>query len=442
MIFSKKNGFTLIETLVGSAIFVMIALSAYKAFGVLMNAISISQAKLAATTLANEKFEIIRNLPYTDVGILYGLPAGKIQRTESLVRDNYSFNLSTSIRSIDDPFDGTIGGNPNDTSPADYKLVDLDITCTNCKTSSTLSFTTLVAPHALESSSTNGALFIRVFDINGAPIQGASLHIVNTATNPDTIIDETTDNDGWLKIVDAPPGANAYNITATKSGYSTDQTYPSGGAAGANPVKPNSTVVTQQVTQITFAIDRLSSLTATTVNASCARLPSIGFSLTGTKLIGTPSVLKYPAHSFTTDSNGNYTANNLEWDTYSVLLTSSSYDLAGTTPLPSFALNPDENKSLQLIAVPHNNKALLVSVKTSTNVAIDGATVRLEKTGFDQTKNTNSVPTCPTPGQVFWNGLGSGTYTLTVSKTGYQDSVTSVDMSPNWQNKTITLTPS
>lgn len=440
--FSNKKGFTLIETLVGSAVFVMVALSAYKAFGVLMNAISISQAKLAATTLANEKFEIIRNLPYTDVGILYGLPAGKIQRTESLVRDNYSFNLLTSIRSIDDPFDGTIGGNPNDTSPADYKLVDLDLTCSNCKTSSTLSFTTLVAPHALESSSSNGALFMRVFDVSGAPIQGASLHIVNTATNPDTIIDETTDNDGWLKIVDAPTGTNAYNITATKSGYSTDQTYPTGGAAGSNPVKPNSTVVTQQVTQITFAIDRLSSLTVNTVNASCETLPSIGFSLTGTKLIGTPSIFKYPAHNFTTDSNGNYTISNLEWDTYSALLTSSSYDLAGTTPLPSFALNPNETKNLQLIAIPHVNRALLVSVKTSQNIAIDGATVRLKKTGFDQTKTTNSIPACPTPGQVFWNGLGSGAYTLTVSKTGYQNSVTSIDMSSSWQNRIITLTPS
>ena len=436
----NKKGFTLIETLVGSAVFILIALSAYKAFGVLMDAAIESQAKLAATEVANERFEIIRNLPYTDVGILGGLPVGKLTRTQTVTRDNFSFNVTTTIRSVDDPFDGTIGGNPSDTSPADYKLADLDISCSNCKVFNPLKFTTLLAPRALETGITNGALFVQVFDASGVPVTGASLHIVNTQTNPDTIIDEFTDNAGWIKIVDAVPGTNAYNITATKTGFSQDQTYPIGGGAGANPVKPDSTVATGQITQLSFAIDRTSTINVSAVDATCIALPSIGFSLTGTKLIGTPSVLKYPAHSFTTDSSGILTVPNLEWDTYSTLLTSASYDLAGTNPLPSFALNPNEVKALQLIAVPHVNLALLVSVKDSQNVAIDGATVRLQKSGFDQTKTTNSG-TCPTPGQVFWNGLTSGTYTMTISKTGYQTSVTSFSVSSGWQNRTVTLTP-
>src|SRR3989344_7595959 len=96
MIFhTNQKGFTLIETLVGSVIFVVLALSAYKAFGVLMDTVVMSRAKLVATTLANEKFEIIRNLPYDDVGILGGLPVGKIQRTEIILRDDYSFTIQT-----------------------------------------------------------------------------------------------------------------------------------------------------------------------------------------------------------------------------------------------------------------------------------------------------------------------------------------------------------
>src|SRR3989344_2389895 len=247
MIFhTNQKGFTLIETLVGSVIFVVLALSAYKAFGVLMDTVVMSRAKLVATTLANEKFEIIRNLPYDDVGILGGLPVGKIQRTEIILRDDYSFTIQTTIRSVDDTFDGTIGGSPSDTSPADYKLADLDISCSNCKTFTPLNFTTLVAPRALETASNNGALFIQVFDSGGVPVSGASVHIVNTETNPDTIIDETTDNGGWIKIVDAPPGINAYNIVATKSGFTKDETYPPGGTAGPDPIKPNPTVVLHQ----------------------------------------------------------------------------------------------------------------------------------------------------------------------------------------------------
>jgi prepilin-type N-terminal cleavage/methylation domain-containing protein len=434
----NQSGFTLIETLVGSAVFLLVALSAYGAFSAVLNAVLASRARVAATLAANEKIEIIRNLPYADVGVIGGLPVGKIAKTQTVVRDNYSFTILTTIRSVDDPFDGTF---PADTSPADYKLVDLDISCSNCRSFNPLKFVTLVAPHALETASANGALFIQVFDRGGIPIQGASVHIVNTQTNPDTIIDETTDNSGFLKIVDAPPGATAYNITTTKTGYSQDQTFPAGGAAGANPLKPDSTVVAQQVTQITFAIDKLGALTTTTVDASCAALPSIGFSLTGTKLIGTPAVLKYPAHSFTTDASGNSVVPNLEWDTYSALLTSASYDLAGTTPLPSFTIDPNESKTLQLVAVPHVNGAILVSVKDSLNAPIDGATIRLQKSGFDQTKTTNSG-SCATPGQVFWNGLASGTYTLTVTKAGYTTYTNNaLNISTTWQNQTIILSP-
>jgi prepilin-type N-terminal cleavage/methylation domain-containing protein len=437
----NQRGFTFIETVVGSAVFLVVALSAYQAFTVLMNATLAVRAKVAATELANERLEIIRNLSYNDVGIVGGLPVGKITRSQNITRDNYSFTVITAIRSVDDPFDGTIGGSPADTSPADYKLIDLDITCSNCKSFSPLSFTTLIAPHGLETASNNGALYIRALDASGTPVIGASIHIVNTQTNPDTIIDETTDNTGWVKIVDAPPGASAYNITATKSGFTQDQTYPVGGAAGPTPVKPDANMVAQQVTQLSFTIDKTSSLTTTTVNASCVLLPNIGFSLTGTKIIGTPSVLKYPTKSFTTNASGNYAIPAIEWDTYSTLLTSASYDLAGTTPLSSFAINPNEAKTLQLVAVPHVNGAILVSVKDSSNVAIDGATVRLQKSGFDQTKTTNSG-SCATPGQVFWNGLASGTYTLTVSKAGYTTYTNNaLNISLNWLNQTITLNP-
>jgi len=436
----NQRGFTLVETLVGSAVFVILALSAYRAFGVLMDAVSMSQAKLAATTLSNEQIEIIRNLPYDDVGIENGIPTGKIARNQTVIKDNYSFDVQTTIRNTDDPFDGTIGGSPSDTSPADYKLVDLDITCSNCKLISPLKFTTLVAPHALETASSNGALFIQVFDTAGIPVANASVHITNTETNPDIIIDEITDNAGWVKMVDVPPGTNAYNITATKSGFTTDQTYPQGGLAGPDPVNEDATVVLQQVTQASLQIDKLSSLNILSVDALCVALPSVNFSLTGEKLIGAPAVKKYPTQDFSTDSSGGETISGLEWDTYHMLLTSPAYDLAGGSLLPSFTINPDENKSLQLVAVPHVDKALLISVEDSLGVAIDGASVRLQKDVFDQTKTTNSL-TCPTPGQIFWNGLEDGAYTLTVSKAGYTTSVSAVDISLPWQSQSIILAP-
>jgi hypothetical protein len=318
--------------------------------------------------------------------------------------------------------------------------VDLDISCLSCKIFSPLKFTTLVTPLALETASGNGALFIQVFDTAGIPVTSASVHITNTEANPDIIIDEITDNTGWVKIVDAPPGTNVYNITATKSGFTTDQTYPKGGVAGENPINEDATVVLQQVTEASLQIDKLSSLSVSSVDALCVALPNIDFSLTGEKLIGAPAVLKYPTQDFSTDSSGGETVPDLEWDTYHVLLTSPAYDFAGASLPPSFAINPDESKNLQIVAVPHTDKALLISVEDSLGAAIDGATVQLQKDVFDQTKTTNSM-TCATPGQVFWNGLVSGTYTLTVSKAGYTTFVGTVDVSASWQNQNITLLP-
>jgi hypothetical protein len=437
----NSHGFGLIETLVGTSIFVVIAISSYQVFGVLMDAVSISRTKVAATSLANEQFEIIRNLPYADVGINGGIPAGKIQRNQTLIRDNHSFNVQTTIRSTDDPFDGTIGGDPADLSPADYKLVDLDITCSNCKKFPNLDFTTIVAPKALETASTNGALFIQVFDSAGTKIQGASVHIENTKTIPNIIIDETTDNDGWLRIIDAIPGTEAYNIYVTKEGYSIDKTYPAGGLAGPTPVKLDATVVIKQVTQLSFSIDRLSSFAVSTTKPNCEALPNIGFSLTGTKLIGTPSVLKYPTQNFTTNASGIATVTDLEWDSYQTAIQGSAYDIAGTIPINPISLNPAENKNLQIIGVPRLASSILISIKDSTGNPIDGTTLVLEKTGFSETKTTSSA-TCNPPGQVFWNELTNGTYTLTATKAGYEISNNSVTISgtPAWQNIIITMT--
>jgi prepilin-type N-terminal cleavage/methylation domain-containing protein len=437
---SSYRGFTLIEVLVGSAIFLIIALSGYRAFVTIMDAVGASQAKIAATSVANERFEVIRNLPYDDVGLVGGLPVGTFQREETITRNNYVFDLLYTIRSTDDPFDGTIGGSPNDSSPSDYKLIDLDITCEQCKIFPPLKFTTIVAPHSLETASTNGALFIQVFDANGLPVPGAEVHIENTNTNPDTIIDETTDNEGWIKIVDAPPGVNAYNIIASKNGYSTEETYPIGGDAGVDPLHPDATVVVQQVTQTSFSIDRLADIEVTSTDNLCLPLANIDFSLTGSKLIGNPDILKYDTTDFTTDALGTLSIQDLEWDNYAIAPNGVTYDIAGINPFPNFSLLPGETLDLNIVAVPHLANAILISIEDENGLPLQGASVTIEKDLFNETKITGISAACTTPGQVFWNGLTAGNYNLTVTKSGYQDYTTTFDAS-SYMIEKVTLTP-
>lgn len=386
----QRGGFSLVETLVGVAVLLIVAVSMYQAYAALMDATRSARIKVAATALANEQFEIIRNLDYSNVGIVDGLPSGPIPHLQTMTRDGYNFIVETIIRNIDDSFDGTIGGNPNDASPADYKLVEVGISCQNCDNFLPVSFTSWVAPQSLETASSNGALFVQVFDAVGQPISGASVHIENNAATSTFMIDDYTNNDGMLQIVDAPPGVGAYEITVSKSGYSTEQTYIVGDAANPNPSKPHVTVVMGELTQTSFSIDAVSTLDIDSVNQTCAAVPNIDFTLTGSKLIGTsPDVPKFN-DSFSTDVAGNESVSDIEWDTYTLAVSNTTYDLAGTIPAFPLSLTPGSVQEVTLIMAPRDVRSVLIAVKDSgSQLPVSDAEVRLEGAGYDEIMTTD-----------------------------------------------------
>ena len=316
---------------------------------------------------------------------------------KNVTKNGVSFNIITTVRNIDDPADGVLGGNPNDTSPADYKLVEMSIICSNCIQQEPVILNTIIAPKNLEGASNNGALFINVFDANGQPVAGANLHVVNNFLNPILTIDDVTGNDGWLRIVDAPTSTLGYNITVTKPGYSTDYT--------VAPVKMPATVASQTVTEIYFSIDLLSTLHLQTVNPACTALGNIPFNLHGEKLINTnPSVYKYN-QNLTTNGTGARDLPNMEWDrNYFLDFTGSGYDLAGASPVAPFTLSPNTEQTITAVLRPHVANSLLVKVLDSgTQLPLSAATVRLYNGSYDRTSATGLGYTRQTD----WSG-GSG----------------------------------
>ncbi|NDB60025.1 prepilin-type N-terminal cleavage/methylation domain-containing protein [bacterium] len=383
----NRRGFTLVETIVGVAVFVIVANASYQAYISLFKIINQNQYKIAALNLANEQFEIIRNLPYSDVGVTGSIPNGKIPHTQTLVRSNITFTVTMTIRNIDLPFDGQIGSTTNDLSPADNKVVEVEVACSTCGNFTSITLTTNVAPKNLETASTNGALVIKVFDSNGVPVSDASVHVVNSQITPNIVIDDVTNVDGVLQIVDAPPGVDAYQITVTKNGYSTDKTYTPGANGNPTPTKPHATVILQQLTQVSFAIDRLSTLSFSSVKLDCTPVANINFNLKGGKTTG-PSVYKY-SKSLTTDSSGSYSSSTMEWDTYTVTGTDGSYDIIGINPLNPISLIANSTQSVQLVVSPRNEKSLLVTVKDSaTQLPITDAVVRVTRNSYDTSKTT------------------------------------------------------
>lgn len=420
---------TLIELLIASAVFLVVSVALYQTYVGLFRTVSHSRVLLSASSLATELFEITRNMPYDDVGVSGSVPDGLLEHVATYSRDGIAFVATTTVRNIDDPFDGQIGEVPNDTSPADYKLVQIEIGCPSCRTFTPLIFTTTVAPKNLEIASTNGALFIRVFDANGQPVQGASVHIENNAATPAIVIDDVTNAEGLLQIIDVPPATEAYEITVTKSGYSSDQTYPPGDVSNPNPLKPHATIVLQQVTQVSFFIDTLSSLNVQSVTPTCASVGGLDFDLNGTKLIGsTPDVLKYST-SHVTDGTGAKTINNLEWDTYTIDVTDGAYDLAGLIPLLPPTLTPDSHLDLQIVVVPSDPDALLVTVKDiATQLPITDAEVDLDGT---ETQTTGQGFL----GQTDWSG-GPG-QDIFSDETSYSESDGNIDVTTVPGNLTL-----
>lgn len=383
-----KSGFTLIEITVAIAIFLIFSMGIYSTMSMVFKIVYQSRMKIIETALLSEQLETARNLPYDSIGILNGIPPGVLKYSQTISRDGATFNVITSVRNIDDPFDGILGGSPNDTAAADYKQVEISAICTNCSQQDPVILSTIVAPKNLEGASQNGALFIHVFDANGLDVSQANVHIVNTAKIPNIIVDDVTDNNGMLKIVDAPTGTLSYNITVSKNGYSSDYTVTSS-AQNPNPLKPPSNVVSQAITEISFNIDKVASLNIFSLNQNCGAINGPTVNLYGNKPIGANPTVYKTNLNFSLSSN-NYSLNNLEEDTYNLNLVDGNYDISGSVPMLPLKLNPGSTQNLSLILVHHKNNSLLVKVKDAgTKLPLSNAVVHLSKTGFDDSLETD-----------------------------------------------------
>lgn len=375
--------------MVATAIFLLFAIGIYGGISLVFKIVYSSRLRILETALVSERLELVRNLPFDSVGIINGVPSGVLPYTTTTVRNGVTFLLVTTVRNVDDPFDGTVTSTPADTSPADYKLVEISIICQNCFQQNAVVLSTRVSPSGLEGATQNGFLFIHVFDVNGLDVVGATVNVTNTASSSPIIITDTTDNSGMVQILDAPTGTQSYHIRVSKSGYSSDYTV-SSTASVPNPSKPPSNVVSQMLTEISFQIDRVGTLNLSTVNQSCAALASVPFSVHGEKTIGaSPLVYKY-SDDITTNGSGAYAFSNVEWDKYHFAVTGVTYEIAGSIPMLPIDITPGLTQNATMVMANKNGNSLLAQVKDAgTGLPLSDATVRLyDSPSYDETKIT------------------------------------------------------
>ena len=255
-------GVTLIDTVVASGLMLLVFTGIVGVFRLSVDVVSNNKARAGAIALSDERMEYIRSLSYSSVGTSGGIPSGAIAQSETVSLNGVSYTRRTLIQYTDDPGDG-LGSSDTNSISQDYKVAKVDVAwTTRLGTRSVVLVTRIEPPNGIETacppSAPCGTITVNVLDAASQPVAGAQVHIVNTSTVPTIDITTFTNTSGVVSFVGAPVASN-YQITATKSGYSTDQTYNI-----SNPMLGPQNVVANQTTSVTLRIDLLSSMTINT----------------------------------------------------------------------------------------------------------------------------------------------------------------------------------
>jgi hypothetical protein len=252
-----SRGFSLLDIVVGAALFLVVFLSLAGVFRISIGIVAHSKARVGALAVAQERIESIRSLSYDDIGTQGNSPAGSLAQEETVMLNGVEYHRRTLIQYVDSDRDGLEGDDENDTQ-TDYKVVKVEVTWDVGGVEKSVSVITHAMPPGIETNQGGGTLKLQVFDALLQPIQGAAVHIVNndaTSTIDTTIY---TNNEGRVSSPGFPAESN-YEITVSKTGYSTDQTYDIS-AELPTPVPGHLSVIEGETTEASFQIDEVVSL--------------------------------------------------------------------------------------------------------------------------------------------------------------------------------------
>lgn len=375
-------------------------------FILVLNTVNAGKVRTAATLLANEQMEKLRGLPYNDLATENGtiLPQGEIPDSQTVERSGISYELETTIITVDDPFDGcaipsgsefecTNGeiSESVDTVPVDYKRISVVVRQQN----ESLILSSLVsdaAAKAAETPSNTGMVLICIQDSNGQPIEGATIVITNEEL--ELTVQGVSNSNGCVFVANVPPdNQNGYHVVVTKDGYSTDFTTERT-AQNPNQVQPDLDVYTQEVTIQNLSIDLLADMSLTVIDETGAPVASLGVTATSEKITQNNPVVPKNIYSGTTAGDGTLTFTDIEWDSYSITVPTGYYILA-TSPYQKVSVLPNSNQQVNLVVSTSSNQPVIESVSPtsgiigqSVEVLIEGqnfpgsATVKLSRDGY------------------------------------------------------------
>ena len=417
-----NKGFSLIEVLV--VVFIMsVAFTSFYTVSTLGTKYIIeSKNRLAATALANEKMEIVRNLAYVDVGIQGGSPAGNIPEDEDVIANGHAFHVRTIIQYIDDPTDGTF---PADTVPNDYKVVKTIVSWkdSNGQTQEVDSISRFVPP-GLETTAGGAPLAINVSGSDGVTgVPQANVHVVNSAVTPAINFNIQTDNDGHIMMPSMPASLGGYQFTITKNGYETVATVDPASVSYA-PIYRHQDVLLNTLNSYTYIEDKLSKLTVASLDYQGNPVGGISYSIKGGKILDTAgNVVDMDTTGTTNATTGKKEYIDISPGNYAILTAvNSQFEFIDYDPSTSPAILAPNSDLIYILRMADKNvNALFLEVKNAdaSHAPIAGAKVTLKDGGTDIfTEKQSSLK-----GVVFYPDgatlLDNKDYTLEIDADGY-----------------------
>jgi hypothetical protein len=418
----SKGGFTFIETLVGVFLLIIVIIGIFTAFQLLFAVLSQSQGKVVALALANEQIEIIRNLPYQDIGTEKGVPSGSIPQTRVEERNNRFYTIKTDIIYIDDPFDGF---SPDDELAADYKKARVEVSWQERSLDKSVIEIANFSPPNLESEVGGGTLSMYVNNReSGQPIANAQVEIINNQIEPSVHLNILTDDNGWL----SRPGlisSDNYEVRVTQAGYDEHRTYNSSDFFDPESEYSHAQLIEGDKTTRYFLISKISAINLKTVDPQNSPMPEVNFGLKGGRSIGVNPgddsvVYSYENDNLITDTGGEKQISGISSGDYYFEITSSTLAVLTPNLNKPLAVESDNQQSITIVLTQIDQPYLRLLIKDAdTGNTIPESAVRLYNDDYDKTcqSNEDGIAIFPFDGEALING----DYNLSVSKFGYQN---------------------
>jgi len=254
----NKKGFTLIESIVGVAIFGIVFVGILGAYRLGLKAVGLSKNKITATAIANSQIEKIRGFPYLSIGIkdaVLPLVSGDIDPVATQIINGVTFTISTEVSYVVDPTDGT---GEADACDWDYKKVDVTVSWGNSFPGS-INISTNISPESQTQEAQTclnqpgGILEVTVFDSLGMIVESPFIQIYKMPEN--IFVDSAIPNNGSYPF---PLELGIYRIMVSKNDYTGARTYDS--SEVAVPDNPDLAVYEGKSTQKSLSIDRVAAI--------------------------------------------------------------------------------------------------------------------------------------------------------------------------------------